>query len=133
MDDLFNEVAKSLGLSCENSIIRRLEYLWLEGCKYIHFHNCEVSHKNIGEILSIIGEDGKTHPFSSNYLIIVVAETSDIFERKDLYFMRESGEHVAFVLYNKATNQVFFPHGFVFPPRFSYQRIAKTIAKKLLS
>ena len=131
MIEKFNEITNLIGADISNPIKRQFAYYWLEGCKYIYIHNGIVTKDEILKILNLIGVDGKSFPFNSNYLIIVLAETSESFKSKDLYFMREAGEHVAFLLYDKVNHKSYYPHGFVFPLRFSYRKILNTIAKKL--
>ena len=126
MDDFQKRIIQALNLS--NSIQCVFNYYWVEGCKYLVFFEKEIDKNGISSILDTIGRDGKGYPFSSNYLIVVVAPISYAFYKsKDLYYARDVGENVAFILYNKNKNTIFYPTGFVFPLRFSYRKIIKKI------
>ncbi len=130
MNESIYKTLESLGLMESEPIERRLTYFWVGGCKFLHVHDVEVTEEEITRILDSVSEDGKSYPFNSNYLVIVAAETSLFFKDKDLYFMREGGENVVFILFDKTNGKVYYPKGFNFPLRFSYRKILKAIAEK---
>ncbi|MCR5184794.1 MAG: hypothetical protein K6C32_01765 [Bacilli bacterium] len=113
-------------------ISRLNKYYWIEGCKYILFVNRIVFADSFPKILDDIGHDGKSYPFNSNYLIIVIAPTHEQFDKKDLYYERDLGENVVFVLYNETKRTVFYSTAFNFPLRFSYRKITRKIAGIIL-
>ena len=126
MDDFQIRIMKELGLN--NNFERVLNYYWVEGYKYLVFFEKEIDENDLPSILDIIGNDGTGYPFNSNYLIIVVAPiTNGFFKSKDLYYARNVGENVVFVLYSVNNNTIFYPTGFVFPIRFSYRKLIKKI------
>lgn len=130
MDKSILSIVESIGAATSEPIERRLTYYWLEGRKFIHLHEKEVTKEEIAAILDSVAEDGGSYPFSSDYLVVVVGKTSAPFKDKDLEFMRNGGEHVAFFLIDEAKGQAYYPKGFVFPPRFSYRKIFKALAQK---
>lgn len=133
MIEMIHSIFRAIDIEIVEPIEKNLTYYHIEGCKYITLMDKDITEEEIERILDSIGRDGKTYPFNSDYLVIVAAETSGSFKSEDLYFMRDAGEHVVFILRNKMTNQIFYPTSFVFPPRFSYRKILKRIAETIIN
>ncbi len=124
-------VLEELGIEPKLVIHRKLDYYWAEGRKYLCFLKTELSAASFNNILETIGDDGKSYPFNSDYLVVVIAMTDEEHNPKKLYYMRGVGENVAFVLLNKRLKKVFRPNCLIFPLKFSYRKLTSIIEDAL--
>lgn len=120
-----NQIVKELGI--EKSDDFNLETYKLTKKRYLLFNDKPIVKSKINEYLEFISDEFSTK--GKYKTIIVVAETNDAFEKKELVYFDNVDTLVVFYLVNSDTGEVYMDDSWTFMLGLNYRKYVRSINK----